>query len=179
MRKPLKSSLRWSVFYRDGFACRYCGAQAGQDDVELAVDHVVSVADGGDNSYDNLVTACRSCNGGKGARSLQNLPHSDDIIARIKARREAIVGLGDELQSASDASEALRQEIVNLKCRAYRVEVVALERSEINIAKRLLAEFGADKVVQWYETAYAYFVPEKRAIKYVCGCARKTREAAL
>ena len=145
--------------------------------MELVVDHVVSVAEGGDNSYDNLVTSCRSCNAGKGARSLQNLPHSDEILERIKQRRDSIIGLSEELQAAAEASDYLRQEIVNLKCTAYRVEQVDLDRSEITIAKRLLAEFGPEKLVAWYENAYAYGVPEGRAIRYVCGCARKTREA--
>ena len=45
-RQPVSASLRWAVFARDGFACRYCGAQAGQVCVELHADHIVSVADG-------------------------------------------------------------------------------------------------------------------------------------
>lgn len=44
-RKSLSDSIRWAVFARDGFCCRYCGKQAGEDGVTLAVDHIVSVAD--------------------------------------------------------------------------------------------------------------------------------------
>ena len=145
--------------------------------MELVVDHVVSIAEGGDNSYDNLVTACQGCNGGKGARSLQNLPHSDEILARIKHRRDAIVGLSDELQAATEASAILRQEIVNVKCSAYGVTRVHLAPQELTIAKRLVSEFGADKIVEWYECAVANGVPADRAVKYICGCARRTREA--
>ena len=64
--KPLRLSsarLRFLVLERDGFACHYCGRKA--PDVELHVDHVVSIARGGTNDPDNLVTACRDCNLGK------------------------------------------------------------------------------------------------------------------
>ena len=39
--------------------CAYCGGRAGQ------VDHIVSLAAGGDNSLENLTAACRSCNSEK------------------------------------------------------------------------------------------------------------------
>jgi 5-methylcytosine-specific restriction endonuclease McrA len=53
-RKNISASLRWQVFARDGFRCRYCGTQAGEPGVTLHADHVVSVADGGTNAFDNL-----------------------------------------------------------------------------------------------------------------------------
>jgi 5-methylcytosine-specific restriction endonuclease McrA len=61
-------ALRWAVFRRDGFTCRYCG------DVELQrpqCDHVIPRALGGPHSLDNLVTACGPCNASKGARRLE------------------------------------------------------------------------------------------------------------
>jgi len=64
MRKPISKSMRFSVLRRDGFACRYCGATP--PDVVLHLDHVLAVANGGENSEDNLVTACLPCNLGKG-----------------------------------------------------------------------------------------------------------------
>jgi hypothetical protein len=42
-----------------------CGRS--KDEVELEVDHVVSVADGGTDELHNLATLCRDCNGGKSA----------------------------------------------------------------------------------------------------------------
>ena len=50
------------VLERDG-CCVYCGAPAD------TVDHVVPYARSQDNSLDNLVAACRSCNSRKGDRS--------------------------------------------------------------------------------------------------------------
>lgn len=47
-----------------GFACVYCGGEA------QTADHVIARASGGRDDPDNLVPACRACNGSKGARSL-------------------------------------------------------------------------------------------------------------
>ncbi|MFN4017625.1 MAG: HNH endonuclease [Reyranella sp.] len=65
-RRPISLSLRFSVYARDGHTCQYCGRRPPE--VELQLDHVYPVALGGTNAIDNLLTACRECNIGKGAR---------------------------------------------------------------------------------------------------------------
>jgi hypothetical protein len=59
--------LRFEVFRRDGFACRYCGATAS--DTPLTIDHVVPIALGGTDDFANLATACKDCNAGKSSSS--------------------------------------------------------------------------------------------------------------
>lgn len=66
--RPLRPSERFRILQRDGFRCQYCGAAA--PDVELHVDHFVPLSAGGGNETSNLVTACRTCNAGKGVRLL-------------------------------------------------------------------------------------------------------------
>jgi len=66
-RSGLSAKLRWQVFSRDNFVCRYCGRRP--PDVALEVDHRISVADGGNNDIENLITACVDCNRGKGPES--------------------------------------------------------------------------------------------------------------
>lgn len=68
-RRSLPKRVRFKVLRRDGFTCNYCGRSA--PDVRLHVDHKVSVADGGSDELSNLVTACASCNLGKGAESIR------------------------------------------------------------------------------------------------------------
>jgi len=174
-RKPLSASLRWSVFARDGFCCRYCGAQAGQDGVELAADHVLSVADGGDNSYDNLVTACQKCNGGKGAKSLSDIPTPEQVVDRVRAMRGRLDDLANEMQAVSEAHDEIGQRVVDIKCRAYGVDSVTMSPTETGHALRLVSEFGADALLEWYMAAALARVSQWQAIKYVHGCARKTR----
>ncbi|MEW6048525.1 MAG: HNH endonuclease [Bacillota bacterium] len=77
-RKPIPSKVRFEVFKRDKFTCRYCGRTTPQ--VVLEVDHIVPVAEGGTDDIENLVTSCYECNRGKGATSLDELPVSDDDI---------------------------------------------------------------------------------------------------
>ena len=57
-RKP--AFTRFNVFLRDNFACQYCGEQLPTS--ELTFDHVVPRSRGGRTTWDNVVTACGSCN---------------------------------------------------------------------------------------------------------------------
>jgi 5-methylcytosine-specific restriction endonuclease McrA len=57
---------RSKVYERDSYKCRYCDKQLTRFTVTL--DHVKSVRDGGDNSFENLVAACLVCNSKKNQR---------------------------------------------------------------------------------------------------------------
>jgi len=61
----LISLHRRNIFIRDGFKCQYCGK--GE---HLTVDHVQPVSKGGAWSWENLTTACATCNNKKGDKSL-------------------------------------------------------------------------------------------------------------
>lgn len=64
-----------AVFERDQWRCYICGIHTPRanrglnlpDSPEL--EHVVSLADGGTHTWDNLACACRTCNGSKGSTS--------------------------------------------------------------------------------------------------------------
>lgn len=60
-------SVRWRVYKRDGYKCRYCGA----DDVPMTVDHYHPQKYGGEWTYENLLTACRSCQKRKGHKTVE------------------------------------------------------------------------------------------------------------
>ena len=55
------------LFARDGYRCMYCGRHRGEFRHRefLTRDHVVPVSAGGENGWDNVVTACSSCNNRK------------------------------------------------------------------------------------------------------------------
>ena len=180
-RKGISASLRWQVFARDGFACLYCGAQAGQDGVSLAADHVISVADGGDNSIDNLVTACQRCNGGKGAKSLDAAPAPQDRAVDAAIERAArLHAMAEAAKQAVESRRVLEQQVVNIKCDAYRVRSIDIVKGEMSCAINLIREFGVELLAEWDGSAASRDVTVKNAIKYVCGCARMVRvQAAL
>jgi hypothetical protein len=52
--------VRLQVYERDGYICRYCGKQLTR--FMAALDHLKPLAEGGDNSPENLLTTCVDCN---------------------------------------------------------------------------------------------------------------------
>ncbi len=67
---------RLRVFDRDGYKCRYCGKQLTRFTATL--DHLHPVSEGGDNSFDNLTTACLHCNSRRGARPIMDVLTSNN-----------------------------------------------------------------------------------------------------
>jgi 5-methylcytosine-specific restriction endonuclease McrA len=63
-RRP--AFTRFNVFLRDRFTCQYCGH--GYPAHDLTFDHVVPRSRGGRTNWENVVTACSSCNLEKGNR---------------------------------------------------------------------------------------------------------------
>jgi 5-methylcytosine-specific restriction endonuclease McrA len=72
---------RFNVFLRDGFTCQYC--EARRPAPELTFDHVIPRARGGRTSWENVVTACGSCNLRKGSK----LPRECHMIPHQEPRR--------------------------------------------------------------------------------------------
>ena len=58
---------RFNVFLRDKFTCQYCGSKK-----DLTFDHLLPRSKGGKTDWNNVVTACSSCNVQKGGRLLKN-----------------------------------------------------------------------------------------------------------
>lgn len=56
--------IRHRIFKRDNGTCHYCGAPAEH------IDHILPRCKGGEDSQDNLVAACASCNLSKGGKIL-------------------------------------------------------------------------------------------------------------
>ena len=59
--KPSRSM----IYKRDGNKCQYCGTTR-----DLTIDHVHPRSLGGEDTWENLVTACNSCNTKKGNKLL-------------------------------------------------------------------------------------------------------------
>ena len=67
---------RLEVFNRDKYTCQYCGKETHQ----LTLDHVIPRHLGGEHKWENLVSACVSCNRRKAGKTPEqarmNLSHS-------------------------------------------------------------------------------------------------------
>lgn len=66
-RSILDRPSRNAIFQRDNYHCQYCGSASN-----LTIDHVIPLSKGGGDTWDNLVTACLSCNNMKGNKDLQS-----------------------------------------------------------------------------------------------------------
>jgi 5-methylcytosine-specific restriction endonuclease McrA len=84
------------LFARDGYRCQYCGrhraAMRGRE--FLTRDHVLPMSRGGENTWDNVVTACSSCNNRKASHlpeecgmHLQGHPHEPNYVELVWAVR--------------------------------------------------------------------------------------------
>jgi 5-methylcytosine-specific restriction endonuclease McrA len=64
--RPNVKLTKREILRRDNFTCQYCG----KHNILLTIDHVVPRHMGGQHTWENLVTACPSCNHHKGGRTI-------------------------------------------------------------------------------------------------------------
>ena len=81
--KPMRNPAftRFNVFLRDRFQCQYCGAKE-----DLTFDHVVPRSRGGRTTWENVVTACATCNLLKGG----HLPHRAGMHPRMAPHKPSV-----------------------------------------------------------------------------------------
>lgn len=193
-RQPLSKRTRFSVFTRDGFACRYCGKTP--PDVQLEVDHLVPVALGGGNARENLVTSCHDCNRGKAARSLDDTvpPLNPEAVLEsaraAKAQADALIAEQRALRDKTDAVYAVahplcsrlievvapgdewNDEIDDLCGKACKAVYLFVER--LPLAKVTEAIEATERRAE-----QRYVFEGSAALRYFCGaCWRMVREAS-
>jgi 5-methylcytosine-specific restriction endonuclease McrA len=98
VRIPNRLSLpvsRRSVLARDYYTCQYCGARPSRK--ELTIDHVLPRSRGGKTVWENMVTACQSCNSRKG----DHTPEEVNMHLRSWPKRPRYVALVLLEQAAS------------------------------------------------------------------------------
>jgi 5-methylcytosine-specific restriction endonuclease McrA len=67
--RPRVRLTKKEILRRDDFTCQYCGQRLPN----LTIDHVIPRHLGGQHSWDNLITACPSCNHRKGSHTLEQV----------------------------------------------------------------------------------------------------------
>lgn len=144
-RKPISKKLRFEVFKRDGFKCQYCGQSA--PDVILEVDHIVPVAEGGDNNIMNLITSCRDCNRGKGKRELSD----DALLKKQKADLEELNERREQMTMMMKWREELmniaQQEVDFVSSCLYTMTGHECSDGDKRSIRAFINEFGFDEVV--------------------------------
>jgi hypothetical protein len=173
-RKAISTRARFEVFKRDGFKCQYCGATPPR--VILHVDHIKPVKLGGDNSQENLITACEECNGGKSAVPLSSVPKSLADKAKEIAEREAqIIGYTQVMEAARQRLEGEAWAIVDIMSPGSSEK--GCPRSKFATVKRFVSMLGLHEVMEAAEITRDKFTRESLySFKYFCGiCWTKAR----
>lgn len=165
-RKVLSKKVRFEIFKRDSFTCQYCGAHPPQ--AVLVLDHIVPFADGGACDQDNLVTACETCNQGKGARSLDQVPSTLAEKAKEVAEREA------QLRGFHEVMERRRERIEE---DAWKVAEVftdkfgddGIRRDWLQSIRYFNEQLGLYEVLDAMQIAVSKTYRERRCFLYFCG----------
>jgi len=168
----VRKSVRFEVFKRDGFRCRYCGS--GPMGEPLTIDHVLPKSKGGGDGAANLVTACWSCNSGKSNTLLSETKLAKAIPA--KALKEQARQLRAMLAAQQEVQEA-RDDIAEWYADLWRTHVGD------DPPKSLYRQFNA--IAARYPMAWSVQAMEAVSIrdirdaidqaKYFYGCIRKMR----
>ena len=81
---------RRNIYARDRNQCQYCGDHFRTS--ELSLDHVIPRSQGGQNTWENLVCCCVSCNSRKGGRTPAQA-HMQPVRKPVQPRRNPVINL--------------------------------------------------------------------------------------
>lgn len=169
IRQSLSKRLRFEIFARDGFTCRYCGGQS--DTVRLHVDHVIPVCQGGTNDEANLITSCESCNLGKGGKTIkQSAPSEMDRLRIAQDLREQLVSA----EMAKEASRARRARRDSLE--QFWLEQTGRSRADKSTLATIMCyvnDLGEDLVYPWIEKAALNCPSDTDMGRYISGCRKQ------
>lgn len=170
-RKSMSKKLRFDVFKRDAFACQYCGAVPPQ--AILHVDHIVPVAEGGENEIDNLTTACSHCNLGKGASSLSAVPQSlSEKAASVQEQEDQLRGYADVMRAKKERIEEDAWTVARIFCDEHGIDTAeeGIDRKWFQGIKQFNERLGVFEVADAMEIAIENGPRGKgRCFKYFCG----------
>lgn len=177
-RKSTGKRLRFEVFKRDSFTCQYCGSKP--PDVVLEIDHIDPVANGGDNSELNLITACENCNAGKAAKRLDDVRPSPDADLLYMETQQNIAEARRFLESRRIFSK-LQDEIIDsfLSDWGYIFKFIGLP--DPSVFEVMLRDHSAEDIHRAMSAAGRKYNAgglrwESQIIRYMWGCLRRMAE---
>lgn len=154
-RKALPKKIRFEVFKRDHFTCRYCGRMA--PDVILEVDHIHPVAEGGTDDMVNLITSCRDCNRGKGKRKLTDndeLKKQQAALEELAERREQAEMMAEWRQALADTENDIAK---NASDYIHKLSGYSLTENGMRTIKKLIKQFSFQEVMDAIEISFNHY----------------------
>lgn len=156
-RKAISARIRFEVFKRDKFTCQYCGKEAPE--VTLHVDHIDPLSAGGSNEIFNLITSCKDCNLGKGARKINE-------SEEIKKQKSAL----NELQERQEQLEMLSK---------WRLSLIKYEDTQLDFFVEFVSRHGIDLHLTKTGRLKVNSCINKYGLNLVLDCVPKSVEAAI
>lgn len=170
-RKPLSKRVRFEIFKRDGFACVYCGKTPAQS--LLQVDHLVAVANGGDDSPGNLLTSCLDCNQGKSDVPLDQHRYTRPTKESNELTEEHIEQLRSYLALQKKKDDLLEQLAEDLRERWEEV-IGPMNQDMANRMKTLVQQWPHKKLLEAMDiTASKLGCPGEEFHSYTSVCQTK------
>lgn len=160
----LSNKKKLEVRALDHYRCTYCGTPG--DDRSLIVDHIVPRSKGGENSDENLTTACISCNAKKFDLAVEVFIDRHGLRSSLseplKAKLRILLGAVKELTTPKDKEKDKDKDKVNSSLKEEhdaRLKVTSAEISEcVQAWGHTLRSFGVPKDPRFDEVSIARLV---------------------
>jgi hypothetical protein len=174
--------VRFEVFKRDAFTCRYCGRKPPE--VMLHCDHVIPVAADGPDDPANLVTSCVACNLGKSDKPLGQVMPAIDEMVLLEGMQEALEA-ATSLRSSAEAARVQREAedaAIDMVRGAYIDALDTDKYFQIASVRRFLQKIGPESVLGAIDStasaSEAKGLSDYAAWKYFCAvCWRRVSRA--
>jgi hypothetical protein len=165
--------VRFEVFKRDVFCCRYCGKTP--PDAVLEIDHVEAVSTGGSDDISNLVTSCFDCNRGKSNIPLGAIPatvaeqhrRAIEVSEQIRAFNEFLM---DARKEDDESIESLGR---NWNDRFLDAGRYVFASGRVASARSFVRKLPIAEILEAIELAHSRRPPlgddDERTWKYFCG----------
>lgn len=168
MRKAISKKLRFEIFKRDKFKCKYCGEDPSRG-IILNIDHIIPVAKGGTNDELNLITACFDCNAGKSDRELSSVSNLKINIDKnaLKEYKEQIKVYFDYLNEKT----AIVDQSVDLVLQNIGDAKADFNETQRNSIKIFIKKLNLESVIEYSMLSSAKMGTRSSytKFKYLCG----------
>lgn len=165
-RKAISKRVRFAVFSRDGYCCRYCGESS--ENIKLVVDHVIPVCQGGTNDMENLISSCEPCNQGKAGKRISQTVPTDQDARRVQQEYLEQLDLAEKTRAIASFRMETRQEVCNYYCDLTGAKTI--NRRNLSTLINILEDEGVENLFHWMDSAFRNTGQNGAdLVRYVCG----------
>jgi len=137
-RKRLTQKKKDEILSKYKYECQYCG----EKNCDMVVDHITPLIKGGDNSDDNLICTCVSCNSRKSDLSLQEFYDNNNGVYKNLDR---VYNILNTLKEKEKEKEKEKDKEKDKKHKYGEFKNVLLTDKEV---EKLKSDYGNDRALE-------------------------------